>query len=290
MVNFDANELAAFALVCALAACSVLFPSWMEPFPGFAAAHIVTVGTFAATMWIFLRTIPSSKENVEAAAPNPDCPKREASSDQNPSQARPPPEILSPEAPLRKRQISTPPSKITLVLDLDETLVHTFSYAAGTKTQEEVKQNACMWHTFEMDGGTCTFMVFLRPFLQDFLLCASKLFRIVVFTASKRVYAEPLIDKIDKGRVISRRYFREHCVVDESGLLRKDLRAVDECLSRVIMVDNSPLSILQRENCIPIQSFTGDAADIELLRLLRVLEHIQKAGARDIRMCIKQLF
>lgn len=41
----------------------------------------------------------------------------------------------------------------------------------------------------------------------------------VVFTASLAKYADPLLDLLDKGRVVRWRLFRESCVPYEGALL-----------------------------------------------------------------------
>ena len=87
------------------------------------------------------------------------------------------------------------------------------------------------------------------------------------------MYADPLIDHIDKSGVVSARFFREHCIIDEDGLPRKDLRVVAKDLSNILIVDNAPMSIMQRANCIPIASFTGNQLDRELVHMAQLQAH-----------------
>ena len=84
---------------------------------------------------------------------------------------------------------SDPP--ITLVLDLDETLVHC--------TVEDVA-DADLTFPVLFHGINYTVNVRIRPFLQEFFKRIHGHFEVVVFTASQRVYANELLDRIDPGR------------------------------------------------------------------------------------------
>ena len=54
----------------------------------------------------------------------------------------------------------------------------------------------------------------IRPYLGVFLQEMSKLFEIVVFTASFSDYANAILDHIDPGKeYISHRFYREHCIL-----------------------------------------------------------------------------
>ena len=81
--------------------------------------------------------------------------------------------------------------KISLVLDLDETLVH---------CSIEPIPDADLTFSVAFNGQDYQVYVRKRPYLAHFLEEVSKLFEVTVFTASQSVYAETLLDLIDPKR------------------------------------------------------------------------------------------
>jgi NLI interacting factor-like phosphatase len=77
----------------------------------------------------------------------------------------------------------------TLVLDLDETLVHC--------SVEPPEVPADLTFPVVFHGITYTVHVKLRPFLHEFLERIKDKFEIIVFTASQKVYADELLNLID---------------------------------------------------------------------------------------------
>merc|ERR1740123_542866 len=78
--------------------------------------------------------------------------------------------------------------KKCLVLDLDETLVHS-SFKPIPKPDFIIP--------VEIDKVVHHVYVLKRPYVDEFLLRASKHYEIVIFTASLSKYADPLLDKLD---------------------------------------------------------------------------------------------
>jgi CTD small phosphatase-like protein 2 len=83
--------------------------------------------------------------------------------------------------------------RMTLVLDLDETLVH-----STTTPMREYD------HTFSMVVHDINYQVWAkeRPFVHHFLSEVSQLFEVVVFTASQELYAAKLLSLVDTKKVI----------------------------------------------------------------------------------------
>lgn len=71
-----------------------------------------------------------------------------------------------------------------------------------------------------------------------------KWYNLVVFTASVQEYADPVIDWLEQERkFFSGRYYRQHCTY-RHGAFIKDLTSVEPDLSKVMILDNSPLSYM----------------------------------------------
>jgi len=164
-------------------------------------------------------------------------------------------------------------NKKCLVLDLDETLVHS-SFKPIPKPDFIIP--------VEIDRVVHHVYVLKRPYVDEFLLRASKHYEIVIFTASLSKYADPLLDKLDVHNVIEHRLFRESCVIEGTAYV-KDLRKLNRKLKDTIIVDNSPPSYLfQPANAVPIASWFDDQADTQLLDFCPVIETTMK-NVPDVR-------
>ncbi|KAJ2744960.1 Nuclear envelope morphology protein 1 [Coemansia sp. BCRC 34301] len=156
----------------------------------------------------------------------------------------------------------------TLVLDLDETLIHSSpqgSYRAHHRIEVVIDKVACLYYVYK------------RPHVDYFLRRVSEWYKVVVFTASLAEYADPVIDLLDsQNKLIEGRYFRESCVPHDSSYA-KDLAAIDPDLSQIVLVDNSPLSyFINPTNGIPIQPWVNsDPKDEALLDLLPLLDALR---------------
>ncbi|KAJ7667971.1 NLI interacting factor-like phosphatase-domain-containing protein [Mycena polygramma] len=174
----------------------------------------------------------------------------------------------------------------TLVLDLDETLIHSTSRplmsgnsSTGFLGLGAFNRNQGSGHMVEvvLGGHSTLYHVYKRPFVDFFLRTVSGWYTLVIFTASMQEYADPVIDWLDAGRgILEHRLFRDSCTQLPNGSYTKDLSVVDPDLSRVCLIDNSPISYRVNEaNGIPIEGWTHDPSDEALLDLLPVLDSLR---------------
>ena len=167
---------------------------------------------------------------------------------------------------INNNQILLPPqssNKKTLVLDLDETLVHSQFMTFSEPSDVVIK--------IEIENEIHDIHVMVRPGVKEFLEKMDKLYEIVIFTASVSKYADPLLDIIDKKGYCPFRLFREHCSLINTTFV-KDLQRLGRDLKNIIIVDNSPLSYsLHPENGLPILTWFEDKEDRELYSIIPVL-------------------
>jgi len=158
----------------------------------------------------------------------------------------------------------------TLVLDLDETLVHS-----------SFKRVSCeMELTLELGDERHKVYVKKRPGVDEFLRTVAEYFEVVIFTASTALYANTLLDQLDTTGSISHRLFRDACTKYREGYV-KDLSRLGRSLEHVTIIDNLPICYaLQPENAIPIQTWRDDPEDTELYDLLPIL--VALAGVDNI--------
>ena len=168
-----------------------------------------------------------------------------------------------PLIPRRQPSYSTQPTspsfpglaQKTLVIDLDETLIH--SLAKGGRMSSghmvEVKLNTAVGYGGATLGPQHPILYYVhkRPHCDDFLRKVAKWYNLVVFTASVQEYADPVIDWLEQERkYFSVRYYRQHCTF-RNGAYIKDLSSVEPDLSKVMILDNSPLSYIFHEGKEP---------------------------------------
>ncbi len=165
----------------------------------------------------------------------------------------------------------------TLVLDLDETLLHS-SLRPDFPYEKELQVT--------IEGHVGTLYCGRRPYLQAFLEALALHFELVAFTASTTEYASAVLDWADPQHLIKHCLSRTHCRVVE-GVLVKDLRVLGRDLSEVIILENSVYAFgLQLDNGVPVVSWQGAVDDCELESLL---PHLQVfAHSSDVRKSLEQ--
>jgi len=168
---------------------------------------------------------------------------------------------------LLKPQLPEDVGKKTLVLDLDETLVHS-SFKPIAQPDYVIP--------VQIENQVHNVYVLKRPGVDEFLKAMGEIYEIVIFTASVGKYADPVLDTLDKYKVVRHRLFREACI-HYKGNYVKDLSQLGRNLKHVIILDNSPASyIFHPTNAIPVTSWFNDLEDNELYELIPFLTDLKK--------------
>ncbi|GFP87791.1 probable phosphatase psr2 [Phtheirospermum japonicum] len=113
---------------------------------------------------------------------------------------------------------SSPLEKLTVVLDLDETLVCAYETSSlPALLRSQATEAGIKWFELECISSEKEFegkpkinyvTVFERPGLKEFLKQLSEFADLVLFTAGLEGYARPLVDRIDAENRFSRRLYR----------------------------------------------------------------------------------
>lgn len=163
-------------------------------------------------------------------------------------------EPLPPMLPNLELISKLPPNKnadvYTLVLDLDETLVH-YSEHDGMGSYE------------------------IRPGMYEFIQRMHRNgYEIVIFTAATQDYADWVIDQIDPERLIHHRLYRQHAL-PWGPIFVKDLSRIGRDLDRTLIIDNVQENfMLQPHNGIFILSWYDDPKDTALFALTPLLDEL----------------
>ncbi|KPI43086.1 Phosphatase PSR1 [Cyphellophora attinorum] len=188
-----------------------------------------------------------------------------------------------PEASPEKQTWLLPPAqpplkgRKCLILDLDETLVH---------SSFKILNQADFTIPVEIEGQYHNVYVIKRPGVDQFMKRVGELYEVVVFTASVSKYGDPLLDQLDIHHVVHHRLFRESCY-NHQGNYVKDLSQVGRDLKETIIIDNSPTSyIFHPQHAVPISSWFSDAHDNELLDLIPVLEDLAGPQVQDVSLVL----
>ncbi|KAJ3811048.1 protein phosphatase [Lentinula aff. lateritia] len=159
-----------------------------------------------------------------------------------------------------------------LVLDLDETLVHSSFKPIPQPDFIVPVEIESHWHHFH---------VLKRPGVDSFLKEMGQIYEIVVFTASLSKYADPVLDQLDISKVVAHRLFRESCF-SHKGNYVKDLSQLGRPIADTIILDNSPASyIFHPTNAVPVSSWFNDPHDAELPDLVPFLADM--TSVMDVR-------
>ena len=195
-------------------------------------------------------------------------------------------------------------SDLIVVLDMDECIIHSQFLQGGAGYAHQVQRKGWEEHTHSVDTFTITLpegervKVHERPGLHDFLKKVTQKYETHIFTAAMEVYAKPVLQQLDPdGTLFAQHWYRESCDLNsEIGAYVKNLDNLTlgtdskNDLSRVVLVDNNPLSFLTHpSNGILVSSFYNDPNDTTLPAVLELLDELD-SSSKDVRPILEQRF
>ncbi|KAG8390113.1 hypothetical protein BUALT_Bualt01G0049800 [Buddleja alternifolia] len=220
---------------------------------------------------------------------------------EEPEEAPPPAAIPVSGGGGREIDDVSPLEKLTVVLDLDETLVCAYETSSlPSMLRSQATEGGLNWFELECISSDKEFegkpkinyvTVFERPGLKEFLNRLSEFANLVLFTAGLEGYARPLVDRIDVENRFCRRLYRPSTISTEYREHVKDLSSLSKDLCRIVIVDNNPFSfLLQPLNGIPCIPFSaGQSKDEQLLQvILPLLKHLSLQ--KDVRPVLYERF
>jgi Dullard-like phosphatase family protein len=145
--------------------------------------------------------------------------------------------------------------KYSLVLDLDETLIH-------------FKVN----HQKNDEG-----VLKLRPGVVTFLEAVREYYELILFTEASEAYTELIMETFNKKKYFDYKLYRQHTIIIGQDFV-KDLQKIGRPLDKVIIIDNIAQNFrMQKANGINIKPFFGeDKEDQALIDLIPILINIAK--------------
>ena len=196
----------------------------------------------------------SQEEAAAAELKSPTSPASSLGIAKYPRSPAPPRPLIPRRQPSYSNLDSKRPRNITqktLVIDLDETLIHSLAkggrMSSGHMVEVKLPQAASFNGLSLGPQHPILYYVHKRPNCDEFLRKVCKWYNLVAFTASVQEYADPVIDWLEQEKkYFSARYYRQHCTF-RNGAYIKDLSSVEPDLSKVMILDNSPLSYIFHE-------------------------------------------
>lgn len=163
--------------------------------------------------------------------------------------------LLPPQSPKSK-------GKFTIVLDLDETLVHVTH-----------QKRPCQDFDFELEQRR--YYVYIRPYAELFIEKLAEKCEVVIYTASCENYAKEIMKRLDPKNLCKHILSREHTRHVYGVQYAKPLTLLGRALSRSLLIDNSPDAIFVNPyNTIPVPDYLGNKRDCVLIAVLEDVEKI----------------
>ena len=198
----------------------------------------------------------------------------------------------------------------TLILDMDETLIHYFyskvetggepKYGYFSSDEEYGLFNNYLLNNNENQNGNINNlnnqylkigMFLLRPYAKQFLHELNKYYEIAIFTTGTKEYCDRILQLLDlDNNLVKYRLYKHHIALNYGNVNVKDLSLLGRDLSKTIIVDNLEENFrLQPDNGLPIITWKGDINDFSLKYLTTILKNIVINKVQDVRKIVKKI-
>lgn len=158
-------------------------------------------------------------------------------------------------------------SKKLLVLDLDETLIHS--------SEKPLSRVA--------DFRVGHLHVYKRPYVHEFIAAVLGSYELAVWTAADHIYAATIVAELFPRDSVQFILSRQHCIPAHNWETREDhwikdikrLRRKGYATDSILVVDDTASGYSRSYgNLVVVQGFVGDANDDELKYLSQYLERL----------------
>jgi Dullard-like phosphatase family protein len=174
----------------------------------------------------------------------------------------------------------------TLVLDLDETLIHFTDDVERNELLDKkhlLQYKLARKHIYKVTENGTEQYFHIRPYTTKLLSELSKYFEIIIFTAGVKEYADSILNELHCSKYISHRLYRQHTMLDGDVYI-KDLGLIGRDITKTIIVDNTIDNFMYHKlNGVPIHSWYDDQTDTTLNDLTKILAIIAESTPSDIR-------
>lgn len=164
------------------------------------------------------------------------------------------------------------PGKKTLILDLDETLIHSSDFDPHPSINSFKHLDQIL-------------NVMKRPGLDEFLLFCRENFDVFIFTAGSKEYADYVIDNIAIWIPDDHRFYKDSCTPGNKGPV-KNVKFLGRPPSQFLFLDDSTATFeANPKNTLRISKWNGCPTDDILLKVAKpILEEC--INSKDVREII----
>jgi TFIIF-interacting CTD phosphatase-like protein len=182
------------------------------------------------------------------------------------------------------------PNKSNIILDLDQTVIS--AEASEELDFKKYQEKSKLFRSDDMDGY---YMVYSRPYLQDFLDYIFKNFNVTIWTAASKDYALFIIEKIILDKKVDRKldfiFFAYHCDISKKTkkyskelCMLWDIHKLPGYSSKnTVIIDDFKADVhkCQPNNCIisPPFKFTKDGSENDTF-LKDIIPQLDKMKSR----------